>query len=124
MFFPLFIINLVGICKAAFTKISSSGQLTDSPLTKWKKSRFGSRVVGIFATQSAILILAGTCHIVYNWKIHGKSLCDKSFFIERTKFQKFAVLDVPYEVQIILQVATINKFYKIRKITLQYTKNL
>ena len=60
------------------------------------------RMIGIFATRSAILnprrYVPHGLSLENPWKISLQQI----IFLERTKFQKLTVLDVPYELQIIL----------------------
>ena len=99
---------LLSFHKAILTKRSSSGNPTDSPL-KVKKVKVKKVWIWQSRGWSAFLLL-GLRHfesspVHATGSVSAKSMENPSTisnFLERTKFQKFTVLDVPYEVQIIL----------------------
>ena len=110
--------------QATLTKISSSGHPTDSPLKLVKKVQIW-RSGGQHFRYSVCHFESSTVHVT--WSITGKSMENPSTinnFFQRelnSKNSQFLMYTVSSANHFI---GTINKFYKIRKITLQYSKNL
>ena len=120
-------------CEAALTKMPSSGpDRRDSPLKVkkgWIWQSVGQHFHYLVHHFEFSLVYAKTLLMDHkitflNWEMKwGKSLYDKYFFkrelnFKNSQFLRYTIWSANHF------LGTINKFYEIRKTTLQYIKNL